>query len=215
MDYRYRSIHSYGEGNFEEKKSKFIGYAKPVKSQEEAEDFISEIKTKHKDATHNCSAYVIEENLKRFDDDGEPSHTAGMPILSTLEAEGLKEVVVVVTRYFGGTLLGKGGLVRAYTKGCKLALDEAIVVDKVLHNKVQIKLAYEYIGPLDNFLINSNIKVLDKAYQDLVTYTLYSEVEKEEGFFQDLLNLTSGTVQFNQVSRGYLSVRNGKVLEPS
>lgn len=215
MDYRYRSIHCYGEGNFEEKKSKFLGYAKPVKSQEEAEDFINEIKSKHKDATHNCSAYIIEENLKRFDDDGEPSHTAGMPILSTLEAEGLKEVVVVVTRYFGGTLLGKGGLVRAYTKGCKLALEEAILVDKVLHNKVQINLSYEYIGPLDNFLINSNINVIDKTYQDLVTYTIYSEVEKEDDLFQALLDLTSGNIKFNQLSKGYLSVRNGKVLKSS
>ncbi len=213
MEYRYKSVHCYGEDNFEEKKSKFIGYAKAVKTQEEAEEFIQEIKELHNTATHNCTAYVINDNLKRFSDDGEPTHTAGMPMLTTLEQEGLKEVVVVVTRYFGGTLLGKGGLVRAYTQGCKLALDKAIIVDKVLHKIIEIEFSYESIGILDNYLITNKIMILDKKYEDLVKYTIYSESESEEKTKQDLLDLTSANINWRIIDEVYLSVKNGKIIK--
>ena len=213
MEYRYKSVHCYGEDNFEEKKSKFIGYAKAVKTQEEAEEFIQEIKELHNTATHNCTAYVINDNLKRFSDDGEPTHTAGMPMLTTLEQEGLKEVVVVVTRYFGGTLLGKGGLVRAYTQGCKLALDKAIIVDKVLHKIIEIEFSYESIGILDNYLITNKIMILDKKYEDLVKYTIYSDSESEEKTKQDLLDLTSANINWRIIDEVYLSVKNGKIIK--
>ena len=213
MEYRYKSVHCYGEDNFEEKKSKFIGYAKAVKTQEEAEEFIQEIKELHNTATRNCTAYVINDNLKRFSDDGEPTHTAGMPMLTTLEQEGLKEVVVVVTRYFGGTLLGKGGLVRAYTQGCKLALDKAIIVDKVLHKIIEIEFSYESIGILDNYLITNKIMILDKKYEDLVKYTIYSESESEEKTKQDLLDLTSANINWRIIDEVYLSVKNGKIIK--
>ncbi len=213
MKYRYKSVHCYGEDNFEEKKSKFIGYAKVVKTQEEAEEFIQQIKELHNTATHNCTAYVINDNLKRFSDDGEPTHTAGMPMLTTLEQEGLKEVVVVVTRYFGGTLLGKGGLVRAYTQGCKLALDKAIIVDKVLHKIIEIEFSYESIGILDNYLITNKIMILDKKYEDLVKYTIYSESESEEKTKQDLLDLTSANINWRIIDEVYLSVKNGKIIK--
>lgn len=213
MEYRYKSVHGYGEDDFEEKKSKFIGYAKAVKTQEEAEEFIQEIKDLHNTATHNCTAYIINENLKRFSDDGEPSHTAGMPMLTTLEQEGLKEVVVVVTRYFGGTLLGKGGLVRAYTQGCKLALDKAIIVDKVLHKIIELEFSYESIGILDNYLITNEVMILDKKYEDLVKYTIYSESEFEEKTKQDLLDLTSANINWRILDEVYLSVKNGKIIK--
>lgn len=213
MDYRYKSIHGFGEDNFEEKKSKFIGYAKAVESQEEAENFIQEIKELNNTATHNCTAYVINENLKRFSDDGEPSHTAGMPMLTTLEQEGLKEVVVVVTRYFGGTLLGKGGLVRAYTHACKLALEKAIIVDKVLHKLVELEFSYENIGVLDNYLITNKIMVTDKKYEDSVKYTIFSESETEDKLKQDLLDLTSANIDWKVLDEVYLSVKNEKIIK--
>lgn len=212
MEYRYRSIHKFGKSEFEEKKSKFIGWALPVKTEKEAEDFIEDIRSEHREATHNCTAYIINDNLKRFDDDGEPSHTAGMPMLTTLEAEEIKEAVVVVTRYFGGTLLGKGGLVRAYTKGCKTALESAIVVDKVLHNEVKLDFAYEYIGALDNFLITNNIEIIDKNYGESVGYVIYSECEKEDRLKQDLLDLTSANIKWTDLSQGYLSMKDGRLL---
>ena len=109
----YKTVEKFGEDFFIEKKSKFIGYACPVKSRQEADDFISKIKTKHWDATHNVYAYVLRENnIQRYSDDGEPSGTAGVPVLDVILKEGLVDVYVVATRYFGGTLLGAGGLVR-------------------------------------------------------------------------------------------------------
>lgn len=212
MVYRYKSVHKYGEGDFEEKKSKFIGYAKPVKTEEEAEVFIEEIKKLHNTATHNCSAYIIDDNLKRFSDDGEPSHTAGMPMLTTMEQEGLKEVVAVVTRYFGGTLLGKGGLVRAYTQGCKVGLENAIIVDKVLHKEVKLTFAYEFIGPLDNYLINNNITVIDKVYGEAVEYRIYSETETEDRLKADILDLTSANIEWDVLNESYLSMKDGNLI---
>lgn len=212
MEYSYKSIHQDGLDGFEEKKSKFISYARPVKSEAEAESFIGEVKEKNKEASHNCYGYIIDDNIKRFSDDGEPSHTAGMPILSTLEAKGLKEVAVVVTRYFGGTLLGKGGLVKAYTRGCQMALAKAIEVDKVLHEKAKISFAYEFIGQLDNYLITNNISVIDKLYTDDVSYLLYIEKEKRPNIYQDIQDITGGQVKFEEIEDLYLSMKNGKLV---
>lgn len=209
---RYRSIHDYGSAYFEEKKSKFLGQARPVESEEEAVDFINSIREEYKDATHNCTAYLIDNNLKRFDDDGEPSHTAGMPMLNTLEEEGLEKLVVVATRYFGGTLLGKGGLVRAYTQACKMSLEESMIVDKVLHTIVHLVLDYSLIGPLDNYLINNNIETIDKVYEDSVTYKIYSQVEKEEKIKKGLMDLSSGTVAWEGKDSLYLSMKDGKLI---
>jgi len=125
MKQNYRTIHEYGVHEIIINKSRFIGYAKPVESEEDAIKFIEEIKFKHKDATHNVLAYVIGQNnnIQRYSDDGEPSGTAGIPILEVLKKENLRNVVVVVTRYYGGVKLGTGGLVRAYIKGAKIALE--------------------------------------------------------------------------------------------
>ena len=116
---KYRTIKGVKTSEFEEEKSRFITSAKYVESEEEAISFIEEIKDKNKQATHNCSAYIINEipEIKRYSDDGEPQGSAGLPMLSVLEKEGVRNICVVVTRYFGGKLLGKGGLVRAYTRG--------------------------------------------------------------------------------------------------
>ncbi|NLE06207.1 MAG: DUF3795 domain-containing protein, partial [Crenarchaeota archaeon] len=127
----YKSIHKYGRDEIIINKSKFIGTAAPVENEEEAVSFIESIRKEFKDATHNCYAYVIGENrnIQRYSDDGEPSGTAGMPILNVINQENLINVAVVVTRYFGGVLLGAGGLVRAYTKGCKIGLESGLVCD--------------------------------------------------------------------------------------
>ncbi|MBE6945205.1 MAG: YigZ family protein [Ruminococcaceae bacterium] len=115
----------YGQDEFIEKKSRFIGRVWPVETEEEALARIQEMRKQHYDATHNCWAYIIRDGAVRFSDDGEPGGTAGMPMLQVLQREGLNNIVCVVTRYFGGILLGAGGLVRAYTKGAKIAVDAA------------------------------------------------------------------------------------------
>ena len=130
----FRTIHDYGCDEIIINKSKFIGYASPINSEDEAIEFINQIRKKHSDATHNVYAYVYGDNnsIQRYSDDGEPSGTAGMPVLNVIKLEDLRNVVVVVTRYFGGVKLGAGGLVRAYTKGAKIGLDNGIIVDKIL-----------------------------------------------------------------------------------
>ncbi|MDZ5035113.1 YigZ family protein, partial [Clostridium perfringens] len=129
----YITIRDFGEDEFIEKKSEFIGYAKRCESEEEAKTFIAEIKNKHKQATHNCWAYVIGENMvvQRYSDDGEPQGTAGIPILEVMKKSNVTDCAIVVTRYYGGILLGAGGLTRAYTKGASIALKAGGVVEKV------------------------------------------------------------------------------------
>lgn len=123
----YKTVEKeFAEASFTEKKSEFIGYAARVETEEAAKSFIERIRRKHSDATHNCYAYLLKDSgLSRFSDDGEPGGTAGMPILEVVKREGVCDVCIVVTRYFGGILLGAGGLVRAYAKGAKMALDAA------------------------------------------------------------------------------------------
>ena len=129
----YITVKNFGEDSFEEKKSEFIGYAKRVESEEEAKEFVAEIKNKHKQARHNCWAYIVGENMgiQRYSDDGEPQGTAGIPILEVMKKQGITDCAVVVTRYFGGILLGTGGLTRAYTQGASIAIKSAGVIEKV------------------------------------------------------------------------------------
>ena len=152
----YRTIHDYGMDQVTIEKSLFIGYAKPVESEEEARAFIAEISSKHKDATHNVWAYVIGQNMniQRYSDDGEPQGTAGIPTLEVIKKEGLCNVVVVGTRYFGGIKLGAGGLVRAYTKTAKIGLDAGQIVEKMPFIQVSVELDYTLLGKAQNELAN-------------------------------------------------------------
>ena len=158
---------------FEEKKSKFIGYIKPVSTKEEAEKFIDMIKIKHKDATHNCSAYKVTDNGQEYfkvDDDGEPKGTAGKPmgdIITYMEAENL---AVVATRYFGGIKLGAGGLVRAYAKTAKLAIQEAGMVDYVKKTNFLLDFGYEKTAEVEQIIYKNGDEILEKGYHDRVTY---------------------------------------------
>ena len=150
----YRTVADFGQDEIIIEKSTFIGYAKPVTTEEEAQAFIQELKKKHRDATHNVPAYVLGEHndIQRCNDDGEPSGTAGVPVLEVIRKEDLRDVVVVVTRYFGGIKLGAGGLVRAYTKGAKIALEAAGIITKVLYQTVIVSVDYTMLGNLQNLL---------------------------------------------------------------
>ncbi len=161
---------------FEEKKSKFIGYIKPVSTKEEAERFIEMIKAKHSDATHNCSAYKVTDNGQEYfkvDDDGEPKGTAGKPmgdIITYMEAENL---AVVATRYFGGIKLGAGGLVRAYAKTAKLAIQEAGIVDYVKKSLYLVDFSYDKTAEIEQIIYKNGDEILEKGYNDRVTYKVY------------------------------------------
>uniref|UniRef100_UPI0040282D40 IMPACT family protein n=1 Tax=Eubacterium sp. TaxID=142586 RepID=UPI0040282D40 len=146
----YKTVEKEASDFFIEKKSKFIGYAKPVKTQEDALEFISKIKSKHWDATHNVYAYVLRENnIQRYSDDGEPSGTAGVPVLDVMLKESLVDVCVVATRYFGGTLLGAGGLVRAYSHTSKIALEVAGIITMAQCSVMSAEVDYSFYDRLN------------------------------------------------------------------
>ncbi len=159
---------------FEEKKSKFIGYIKPVSTKEEAEEFIRNIKSKHRDATHNCSAYKIlnEKEFFKMDDDGEPSGTAGKPIGDTIKNMKVENVVIVVTRYFGGIKLGAGGLIRAYSRAAKEAILFAEIIDYIKTEIITIQFLYEKSSEIDKLIEKYNGTLLDKVFSDRITYKL-------------------------------------------
>lgn len=165
----YKTVEKEASDFFIEKKSKFIGYAKPVITQEEAVEFISKIKSKHWDATHNVYAYVLRENnIQRYSDDGEPSGTAGVPVLDVMLKESLVDVCVVATRYFGGTLLGAGGLVRAYSHTSKIALDAAGIITMAQCSIMSAEVDYSFYDRLNILLSDFSAVILNTSFSDKV-----------------------------------------------
>lgn len=158
---------------FEEKKSKFIGYAKPISSKKEAEEFIEMIKEMHPDATHNCSVYKVVDNGQEYfkaDDDGEPSGTAGKPMGEIITYMDLNNLVVVATRYFGGIKLGAGGLVRNYAKTAKLAILEAEIEEYIEREEYILDFPYDRIKEVETILINKGDSLLDRDYNERVSF---------------------------------------------
>nr|WP_315022847.1 YigZ family protein [uncultured Aminipila sp.] len=192
---QYNTIQKEGYAEQIIDKSRFIAYVCPVDSKEEADAFITKIKAKHKDATHNVPAMVIGDKfqIQWASDDGEPQGTSGAPMVQMLVKEGLTNLVVVVTRYFGGIKLGTGGLVRAYTGSAKLGIKAAgicAVKDMCL---VSVKLDYTYLSKLQNVSQNGNFEIQDLIYEDSVKAILLVEPEKKEDLRILIANLTSGT----------------------
>lgn len=210
----YKSVHKMGRDEIIINKSRFIGTACPVETEEEALEFIDKIKKEFKDATHNVYAYVIGENsnIQRFSDDGEPSGTAGMPVLNVIKQENIKNAAVVVTRYFGGVLLGAGGLVRAYTKGSKIALESGIIVDKKLFYDVSFKLDYTLLGKMDNELMKNNFIIVDKIYKEQVIIKLIVKIEELESIRALVGEITSGKSEISVGQAAYYSTKNGKII---
>ncbi len=207
----YRTVKEYGQDETIINKSKFIGYVSPINSEEDALEFIEMIKTKHKDATHNVYAYVYGEdsNVQRFSDDGEPSGTAGIPVIEVIKKEDLRNVVVVVTRYFGGIKLGGGGLIRAYTKSAKIGLDAGQIVDMTIHTKLRINIDYAILGKLENFLSNSGYKAEDMTYKENVGIQIYVMKSRLDDFIEDIMNITNGTAEIISLEEKHLPARNG------
>lgn len=210
----YRTLHEFGTDEITIEKSVFIGYAKPIKSEEEALEFINEIKKKHKDATHNVWAYTVGKNMniQRYSDDGEPQGTAGIPTLEVIKKEDLRDVVVVVTRYFGGTKLGAGGLVRAYTKGAKLGLESGKIIYKVMYQEVKVKIDYTQLGKVQNELMNLGYFIKDTVYEDNVEIVVYSRLEDVDKLSEKMIDITSGTGKIVLGEEFYLSEQNGEIL---
>lgn len=211
----FKTVHSFGSDEIIINKSKFIGYASPINSEDEATCFINQIKKKHADATHNVYAYVYGDNsnIQRFSDDGEPSGTAGMPVLNLIKLENLKNVVVVVTRYFGGILLGAGGLARAYSKTAKIGIDSAIIVDKTLYCDVNVEIDYTLLGKLENELSKNNYLIKNKLFNEKVNLNILCLEEDVEKLKSLILNASSAKCKIDVTNSSYYSVKDGKLID--
>lgn len=191
----YKTVREETNGRIYEKKSEFIGYIAPAKTEEEAQDFLAKIRKKHYDANHNCYAYIIkDENVQRQSDDGEPSKTAGMPILEVLRYSGLEDVIIVVTRYFGGTLLGTGGLVKAYTEGAKAAIESATILSYSLCIDISITVEYPLYDRITCLCEPLGAKVVKTQFTENVDITVRMIKGTEEPFIKELAVLTKGKI---------------------
>ena len=188
MTASYRTLGVEAEDRTVILKSVFIGGARPVQSEEEAIAFLQRVRERYRDATHHCYAYVVGENegIMRYSDDGEPGGTAGMPILSLIRSEGLVNCCVVVTRYFGGTLLGTGGLVRAYTQGCRLALDAAGIVQMDMTRRNLCEVPYPCWDRVRYALDRLPAKIEDLSFASAVSFTLKTRRTDEESVLEEL-----------------------------
>lgn len=192
----YRTIKEDGQVQEEIKKSRFICHAKRVYNEEEARDFISAIKKEHYKATHNCSAFIVGERseIKRTSDDGEPSGTAGVPMLGVLENHNLTNVCVVVTRYFGGIKLGAGGLIRAYAGSVAQAVKEIGIIEIKEQAGIQIHMTYAQYQEYGNFLKEHNLIELETNFTDQVDTMIFIDKEKKDGIKADLIEFFNGKV---------------------
>ena len=196
----YFTIKDESSAEFEEKKSIFIGHIKRVESEDSAKEFIKKVKDKHKEARHNVYAYIIGENrgIQRYSDDGEPQGTGGIPMLEVLKKSDITDVVVVVTRYFGGILLGTGGLSRAYSKRASLAIKEAGIVEKVKGGSLEIVIEYDLLGKVQYVCDKENFHIEHIEYTEKVKIKILCEVSNLEKLKLQITQVTSGKALFEE-----------------
>lgn len=201
----YQTIKEDGQSEIEIKKSRFICSLKRVTSEEEARHFIQTIKKEHWKANHSCSAFVIGEKneIQRSSDDGEPSGTAGIPMLEVLKKNELINVIAVVTRYFGGTKLGTGGLIRAYTHAVSHALDEIGIVKGSLQQEISVHIIYPQLGKLENYLDLHQLKIKETNYTDKVTVICLVTEDNVTSFKESIIELMNGQVSFTDGAVSY------------
>lgn len=193
MEKSFKTINERATAEITEKKSRFIANVCPVNTEEEALSFIAEIKKQHYNARHNCFAYIINEKIPiiRFSDDGEPSGTAGKPILDILTNEGLKNVVIVITRYFGGTLLGTGGLIRAYGKSAKEGIIAGKIVEIESYYSICITCNYNLSGKIQYEIENSSHILFNIDYTDIVKFNVYTKEDEKDNFEKHIINISN------------------------
>ncbi|MCH5297896.1 MAG: YigZ family protein [Ruminococcus sp.] len=207
MSSDYKTVQFEAKGEFVEKRSRFIGYCKPVTTEQEAVEFINSKRAEHWDATHNVYAYSLREgNIKRYSDDGEPSGTAGMPTLDVIIKNDIYDVCIVVTRYFGGVLLGTGGLVRAYSQGAKVALEAGKVVLMQSCAICQAKCNYNQYGKVSSLIIDLGAVVDDTVYEADVIIKFHIKPDMLNTLNKKLADATSGEVQAITDSEEYFAV---------
>ena len=202
----YKTVKCFGESELIIQKSRFITYVNRAETEQEAQSFIDNIKNQHKSANHNCSAYMIGEhdNIQKANDDGEPSGTAGFPMLEVLKKQGLKDTVVVVTRYFGGIKLGGGGLIRAYGKATTEGISAAQVVDRKLHYIIKVSIDYTWLGKVENEIRSSEYPLDRIDYADSVELYIFTPANKEDIFRGWITEITNGQAVLEHVGEEFL-----------
>lgn len=210
-DKQYRTVAAYAEAEFVEKKSRFIGAVMPCKTEVEALAFIEQRKKQFWDATHNVFAYIVREQgatpIKRCSDDGEPQGTAGRPVLDVLEKENLTDLCVVATRYFGGIMLGAGGLVRAYSHTSKIAVDAAQILHMSVCKLLRLEFDYSLYGKISYILPNYNIAVETSDFGENVRLDLLIRQDRTAAFLKELTELTNGQVVPQEISEKYADMQ--------
>ena len=211
----YKTVLQEAIAEHEEKKSRFIATVRPVTTEEQAVEFINGLRSKYWDATHNVYAYSIggETSVQRFSDDGEPSGTAGLPMLEVIKRRGVQDVAVVVTRYFGGTLLGAAGLIRAYGKGAVLGLEAAGIITRRLCAEVKIIVEYTLFGKVQNLLLTEGYPVKETVYEQDVEITVYVDVDHVDRFIESMTEATNARCILAVEGKSYVTLsEEGKLL---
>ena len=185
----------HGESEYVEKRSSFLGVVEPVSSEEEARAVIAAVKKQHRDARHNCWCYLIQGGAERYSDDGEPQGTAGIPMLEVFRREGVTNAVCVVTRYFGGILLGAGGLLRAYTKAAKDALENAGITEVIPMKELSLRCPYSLLDRLRLEIASAEAEVLSTDYAADILLRIRIPAEKADAFSARIFDMTAGTVK--------------------
>lgn len=204
----YLTVQTHGQAELTIQKSRFIGHIKRTETEEEAQAFIKQIKKEHNQATHNCSAYLIGEHdqIQKANDDGEPSGTAGVPMLEVLKKNELKDTTIVVTRYYGGIKLGAGGLIRAYSKSTSEALKATGIVKRQLMRNISITVEYPLLGKIENELHQKNHLIIGIDYLEHVTFNVVVAVDQVESFTDWIINLTSDNATIELKQEQYIEI---------
>lgn len=202
----YKTVLEESETLLVEKKSKFISHVKPVDNEEDALSYLAQMRSKYSDARHNVYAYVIDENnIFRYSDDGEPSGTAGMPVLDTIRKEGLVDVVVVITRYFGGTLLGTGGLVHAYSASTKQGILASKPVEMNKSDIVSVTVDYSMVGKMQHKFASDGYTLEDTKFDSEVTFIVSCPIDKTPKMIDDITEFTNGSARCDIIDNKYVS----------
>ncbi len=214
MQEQYKTVWEGGQGEIVEKKSRFIATVRPVETEEEAISFVEEMRKKYWDARHHCSAYILGEkqNVMRCSDDGEPSQTAGKPMMDVLIGEELTNVAVVVTRYFGGTLLGTGGLVRAYSAATKEGLKNSRIITKYWGSMLEIGTDYSGLGKLQYLFGQRGIPLMDSEYTEAVKLTVVAPAGQVQELTKAITGATGGQAVISEKKQLYYTLLDGEYL---
>ena len=211
----YQTVYRGGMGEIIEKKSRFIAEVYPIESEEQAAQILEETRKKYWDARHHCWAYVLGRNpaAERMSDDGEPAGTAGKPILEVIRGRKLTDVLVIVTRYFGGTLLGTGGLVRAYTQAAQEGIAASTIVTKTQGYKVKIQTDYTTLGKIQYLLGQKGVQIIDSVYQENVEIFVYISKEEETVLQRDITEVTNGQTVVERIEECSFANVEGQMIQ--